>query len=207
MLYKILIPIANILYRIAFKLRYKGVENIPKDGRLIISGNHNHALDPVTVAIFVKNRHINFLAKDEFFENRFLNWFFKKLYAVPVHRNGDDLVSLKHSIKCLKKDEIMGIFPEGTRNKSEDKTKMLPPKAGVTLLAIRTKAPILPVSISGEYKFRKKLCVNIGKPIYFDEYYDKKGLTSEDYINICMNEVYPKIYELRNEFNENNCGR
>ena len=73
---------------------------------------------------------------------------------------------------------------------------MLDPKGGLVLLATRMKVPVVPVGIRGEYKFRKPLIINFGKPIYLDEYYNKK-LSSQDCIDICKKEIYPEIIRLK----------
>ncbi|MCR2032788.1 lysophospholipid acyltransferase family protein [Anaerofustis stercorihominis] len=195
MLYDILRPIIRVLLKIVYKVKVTGLDNLPdNDTSYIISGNHIHIWDPVLMAVQIKGRHLHFMAKDVLFKSKFLNWFLHKVYAIPVKREDNDIVAIKTAMKVLKNKEVLGIFPEGTRNLTEE--EMLEPKGGLVLLATRMKVPIVPVGIRGEYKFRKPLIINYGKPIYLDEYYSKK-LSSQDCIDICKKEIYPEIIRLK----------
>jgi len=194
MLYNILRPIARILCRIIFNFKVSGLENLPSEDGYILSGNHIHNFDAVVVAVDIK-RHIHFMAKDSLFKYKITHWLFTNLYGIPVRREDSDIKALKMAMKVLKNNEILGLFPEGTRNKTDK--EMLEPKAGVVLLATRMKVPIVPVGIKGDYKFRKPLYINYGKPIYLDEYYGQK-LSSEDCIEICKDKVYSEIIKLKN---------
>ncbi len=195
MLYDFLRPIIKVLCKILYKVEITGLENLPsEDEGYIISGNHIHIWDPVVMAVQIKGRHLHFMAKDVLFKSKFLNWFLHKVYAIPVRREDNDIVAIKSAIKVLKNKEVLGLFPEGTRNKTDK--KMLEPKGGLVLLATRMKVPVVPVGIRGEYKFRKPLIINYGKPIYLDKYYGKK-LTSEDFVEICKKEIYPEIIRLK----------
>ena len=189
MLYDILRPVIKVLLKIVYKVKVTGLDNLPdNDTSYIISGNHVHIWDPVLMAVQIKGRHLHFMAKDVLFKSKFLNWFLHKVYAIPVKREDNDIVAIKTAMK------VLGIFPEGTRNMTED--DMLEPKGGLVLLATRMKVPVVPVGIRGEYKFRKPLIINYGKPIYLDEYYGKK-LSSQDCIDICKKEIYPEIIRLK----------
>jgi len=195
MVYDILRPIIKVLFKIIYKVQISGLENLPdKDEAYIISGNHIHIWDPVVMAVQIKDRHLHFMAKDVLFKSKFLKWFLHKVYAIPVRREDNDIVAIKTAMKVLKNKEVLGIFPEGTRNTT---TKgMLEPKGGLTLLATRMKVPVVPVGIRGEYKFRKPLIINYGKPIYLDKYYGKK-ISADEYIEICKKEIYPEIIKLK----------
>lgn len=83
--------------------------------------------------------------------------------AFPMDRKSVDLRSLKESLFILKNKQVLGIFPEGTRNKTND--LMLPFKPGVSNLSIKTNSLIVPFGINGKYKFRSRIKLNIGKPI------------------------------------------
>lgn len=195
MLYNFLRPIIKFLIKLVYKVDIRGLENLPPNNTgFLIAGNHIHIFDPLMVAIYFNDRHLNFMGKDELFDTKFKRWFFKKVYVIPVKREDNDIAAIKNAMKVLKRKEPLCIFPEGTRNLNLD--EMLEPKGGLTLLAIKLKVPILPVAITGEYKFRKTIHVNIGTPIYFDEYYGKK-LNGDEYVTICKDKVYPVIEELK----------
>lgn len=154
----------NIL-KIPFKLWYNpkiiGASNIPESGTLIICANHRHMMDQCPILISTK-RMVHYMAKKEYFDSKFA-WFFKMAGCIPVNRSIKDENAKNKAIELLKKGYAIGIFPEGTRNRTKE--KLLPFKYGAVSMAQKTNAYLLPVGISGEYKFRSKnLIIKIGKP-------------------------------------------
>ena len=161
--------------------RYKaiGKENIPKDGAVIICGNHRTFLDAPLIVISNK-RFVHFMAKDELKKNplvRFVAYLFQVVY---VKRNEKDVGALKQSLKRLKNGEVLGIFPEGTRHgfdKGEGKIK-----GGAAYLAIKTNATIVPVGIYGGERPFKRIYVHYGEPVNYKEMYkdeDEKLITEK----------------------------
>lgn len=148
-----------------FKLWYNpkiiGKENIPKKNATIICANHKHIMDQCPILISTK-RMVHYLAKKEYFDGKYA-WFFKLAGCICVDRSIKDEVAKDTAISLLKEGYAVGIFPEGTRNKTKD--FLLPFKYGAVSMAQKTDAYIVPVGITGEYKFRSKnLTVRIGKP-------------------------------------------
>ncbi len=130
-----------------------GKENIPKSGRVVIAGNHISMLDPCGIVISTK-RVVHFLAKDKYYDKKILGNFFKLMKCIKVNTKSKDGKALSNAIDMLNKDEAIGIFPEGTRNKTND--LLQPFKIGAVKMAHETNSYIVPVMISGEYKFRSK---------------------------------------------------
>ncbi len=87
---------------------------------------------------------------------------------------------------------MLGIFPEGTRVQEMDLDNTKP---GIALISIKSKSPVIPVFIDSEYKLFSKIVINIGEPIYFDEYYDQQ-LEAEDYLEISK-DIMKTIYSLK----------
>ena len=81
---------------------------------------------------------------------RLTNWFFSNSGLIPVYRNGKDKKALETAISCLKKGELVGVFPEGTVNKNSA-TTVLPFKIGAVKMAKETGCPIVPFTIKGRY--------------------------------------------------------
>ena len=163
--YKKSYTILKILLRVPFKLWYNpkifGANNIPKTGSLIICANHKHVMDQCPIIISTK-RMVHYLAKKEYFDGKFA-WFFKAAGCIPVNRSIKDKVASERAINLLKQGYAIGLFPEGTRNKTKE--FLLPFKFGAVSMAQKTDAYILPVGITGDYKFRSKnLIIRIGKP-------------------------------------------
>lgn len=148
-LYKLLSPIASVLFYIIFLPRIKGTENIPKRKGAILAGNHKSNLDCFMV-ILSTGRCVHFLAKAELFKLSFFNWFFRNSGLIPVYRNGKDKSALEAGIKNLKGGKLIGIFPEGRLN-NENKNSVLPFKMGAVKMARETGCPIIPFTIKGRY--------------------------------------------------------
>lgn len=190
--YKIVKALASIIFRIAFRINIRGKNNIPEDGKLILCSNHISLLDPIMLAIAVP-RPINFMAKKELFESKILGKLISKLGAFPVDRDGSDLSAIRISLKTLKEDKVLGIFPEGTRVKEPNLNTV---KAGIGLIAIKSKSPVIPIYIDSKYNIFGKVTIKIGEPIYFDEYHGQK-LGTEHYKDISKN-IMQSIYLLKN---------
>lgn len=154
--------IVGFFMRHLYRLEVYGRENIPQDSeRLIICGNHKSNLDPVAIsAIF--ERQIFWMAKKELFENKFFGGFLTKLGAFPIDRQGNDLAAIKKSLKILKNEDVLGIFPEGTRVKEADYTRI---KSGIALIAQKTNSRVLPVYIEGDYKLFRKTRIYFREPV------------------------------------------
>lgn len=132
------------------------------EGPLIIAGNHIHIMDQNNVIVSCK-RFITYMAKKEYFDSAKTKWFFKATECIPVNRSIKDENATERALNVLKSGGTIGIFPEGTRNKTKD--KLLPFKFGSVSMASKTNATILPYAIVGTYKFRSKnLKVKFGKP-------------------------------------------
>lgn len=155
---KIIRPVFNTLYC----PKVQGLENINCETGFILAGNHKSLLDIPLVATAIE-RNVHFMGKKELFENSICNYIFSKLGSFPVDREGIDLNAIKTSIKLLREDEILGIFPEGTRNKTNE--LLLPFKIGTVKMAKETNATIVPFVITGKYKFwNNNLKVTFLKP-------------------------------------------
>lgn len=162
--YKSIKKILTLPIKLIFNTKVEGLENLPNKP-YILAGNHRNMFDVVILITNVDDE-IHFMAKKELFKFKILNSIFTKLGAISVDRQNNDIKAIKESFKVLKNKEVLGIFPEGTRNKSD--SILLPFKEGVTSIASKTKVPIVPFGISGEFK-RNKLKLNIGKPININE--------------------------------------
>jgi len=163
MLYRFLTALGRIVFRL-LGLKVEGLENLPSTGPVIVAANHVSNWDPIVVAIAL-NRPIHFMGKVQLFKYRPLASFFRSLNAFPVRAGMADRAAIRQALKVLGCGQVLGIFPEGRRNRSGE---MLA-EPGVILIAVRSGAPILPVACLGtQYQlpwgWGRPLRVHIGEP-------------------------------------------
>ena len=164
--YILLRPILGFIYKIYYNPKIVNKSVIPKTGPIIIVGNHLHIMDQCNVIISTK-RVIHYMAKKEYFDGHFA-WFFKITGCISVNRSVKDSKATNTAIDILNKGGAIGLFPEGTRNKTDK--LLLPFKYGAVSMAKKTNATIVPFGITGNYKFRSKdLKVVFGKPFKVDD--------------------------------------
>lgn len=170
--YKALVPIVKYALYPFLRVKVKGVENIPKNSGYVLAANHVSNWDPVAVALGCPDE-LNFMAKKELFENKLFGWLITKLNAFPIDRSGTDVKAIKNALSLLKSGKVLLLFPEGTRMKEEEQTAD-DAKDGMTMLAHRSKVPIVPAAVVGKYKIFRSVTLVFGKPVYLDEYYGTK---------------------------------
>lgn len=160
--YKIIKFILGPIFKLYYRPKIINKKVIPKDGPIIICGNHKHVYDQCPIIISTK-RVIHYMAKKEYFDSKFA-WFFKIAGCISVNRQIKDNDATEKALEILKNNGAIGIFPEGTRNKTKDKF-LLPFKFGAVSMAKKTNATIVPFGLTGDYHFRSKnLTVRFGTP-------------------------------------------
>ncbi|GGJ10274.1 1-acyl-sn-glycerol-3-phosphate acyltransferase [Alicyclobacillus cellulosilyticus] len=148
-------------FRLAYRWRVVGAENIPEEGPVILASNHIHNLDPPLIGCCT-TRFVHFLAKVELFRWRPLVRLLTYLGGIPVRRGGNDKQAIRRCIEVTAAGGCLCIFPEGHRSRTG---RLLPAMPGVVHIARRANCPIVPIAIIGPYRFRGPLTVRIGEPI------------------------------------------
>lgn len=173
-LYYILRPVITFLMKFLFRIKIVGIENLPKNGGFILAGNHQSNFDCVLLISSMK-RMIRFIAKKELIDGNF-GFLFKKMGIIPVNRKTKNTKAVKEAIEVLKNGDVIGIFPEGTFNKTEYIT--MPFKIGAVKMAKESDVKIVPFAITGEYRlFRKSITLTFGKAYKLK---DKDDLVKEN---------------------------
>ena len=147
-LYSLLRPIAVFLLKVIYRIEIVNKDYIPKNGPVLFAGNHKHNYDFISLICGTNNRVVHFLAKKELIDKH--GWLFKRLGIIPVDRSKKNKAAVEEAVKMLKQGELVGIFPEGTFNKTEYVVK--PFKYGAVKIASESNCPIVPFAITGNYK-------------------------------------------------------
>ncbi|KAA2253020.1 1-acyl-sn-glycerol-3-phosphate acyltransferase [Solihabitans fulvus] len=182
MLYGLIKGLVGPLTRLVYRPTVEGLENLPKDGPVILAANHLSFADNLIIPIVVP-RKVTFIAKAEYFEGRGVKgalsrWFFSSLGHVPVRRGNGRAAkdSLETSAQVLTDGGAFAIFPEGTRSLDG---KLHRGRTGVARLALGTGARVVPIGLVGTEQVipvgRKlpricKVTVRFGKPLDFSRY-------------------------------------
>lgn len=183
----------SFLETIVYRPKIVGMENIPKESPALICPNHVHALDSAIIVAKFK-RKVNVLAKEELYKNGFIRFIADAFGIYPVKPDSKSMESVKISLKILKNNGLLMLFPEGTRN---GMAKGVKPKDGAVKLAIKANVPIIPVGFQGNFKPFKKIKVNIGEPIYYTEYRDE--INNKELVGELTEDLMKKIVKLRDE--------
>ena len=204
LLYKFLIKFVAPLTINIFVKKINNLQNFQKKKAFIIASNHASLLDPMIIGFIfaVKFRvKVYFIGKEDVFSNFFSRMIQEAGGTIKLNSSDKGALALKTADCYLKKDRVIGIFPEGERSYYG---KLLKAKTGVARLAISAKVPVLPLVIQGTHelmprgalfpKFKKEVTINIGKFLYFDKYYNKK-ISKKDY-RIITNEIMLNIKTL-----------
>lgn len=192
--YKFLTPFMRVAFKLYYSPRIIGAEKIPEDSAIVIAGNHKHVYDQC-LTIMATKRVIHYMAKKEYFEGK-LAPLFRFVGCIPVDRSRRDFSSAMSALKVLKKGGAIGIFPEGTRNKTDK--FLLNFKTGAVAMAKKTGAYIVPFGLTGDYKFRSKnLTIRYGEPFKAD------NMSVEEANEKLFREVERLMLENLNENKEN----
>ncbi|RLS29928.1 MAG: 1-acyl-sn-glycerol-3-phosphate acyltransferase [Planctomycetota bacterium] len=127
----------------------------PETGPAIIVGNHSSPADPMLLWLGhfaqFKNprlRVIGFMMAREYYElNGLLNWMCRALESIPVERSGQDMAPIREALRRLQNGHWLGLFPEGGINVESPDERLRPGGTGVAWLALKSKAPVIPVLI------------------------------------------------------------
>jgi len=187
-------------WRLLSGCKIYGVENLPKSGPAVCVANHIYAWDICLLVTVWAHRQINFLAKKELTENPLLKYPLRYLGVIGVDRGNTAISTIRDSLSLLKKGAILGIFPEGTRNRNK-KVPVLPFKPGAVLIAAKGSAPIVPVALLHTENFfafwrKERPVAVVGRPIDLPS----GKLNQEDlasYSQMVQDEVEKLLYQAK----------
>jgi len=167
-------PVARRLW----KIETKGFERLPAEGPAILCPNHISFIDSVFLALSVP-RNISYVGKSEYMDSWKTKYIFPAMGMIPIDRTGGSksAAALETAARVLRKGELFGLFPEGTRARDG---KIHKGRTGAARLAIEIGAPIYPVGITGTDliqppdakvpKLFKSCTIEVGRPIRPERY-------------------------------------
>ena len=179
-----------LYYRVVFRIKVYGAENIPQSGGAVLCSNHLYFHDPLIYASHFK-RPLYFLAKKEMFEKPLFSWVLKKIHCVPVDRQKTDTNAYKKAVNILKENKLLCIFAHGTRVKENESVAA---KSGAVLFAIKGNVPVIPVAVKYNFKKLKNVIVNIGEPLNVADH--TGGRLNSEALNSITDLVMEKINNL-----------
>lgn len=158
-------------FKVLYPTKVLNRRNMPKTERLISVTNHYTWKDIPVLAVNVKG-YRRFIAKKEIGKNRLIRFLAHSIGVIFIDRSKADMHAIRESINTLKAGDGIAIFPEGTRNKSADGA-LQEVKGGVTLLAVKGNAPIVPMIIHKPEKLFRKNYIYIGEPFDLNDFQGK----------------------------------
>lgn len=153
--------IAKGIMKVLFRVEVYNQENVPKEGKAILCSNHIHAIDGPLVLAFT-DRKVNFIAKKELWKNKLFAYILDMFDAISIDRESPKLKTFKRIKQVLENEELLAIFPEGTRNAM---VKHQDAKDGAAYFAIKNDSPIVPIKLIGNYHVFSKVKMIYGKPL------------------------------------------
>ncbi len=154
--------IAFIPFWLLYPTFVKRKSKLPK-GKCIFVCNHLSNIDALLLLnIFTRTQHV--LAKKELYKRPLLRAFLKGMKTIPIDRENVEISTVKQCLKLLKNNKTLTIFPEGTRNKTQE--PILEIKNGAGIFAVKSSAPIVPIWIKKKPRLFRFNTIYIGEPFY-----------------------------------------
>ena len=185
-------------FKILFPTKVLNYRNYPADERMITVSNHYRWVDIPLLVMNVRGyRH--FIAKKEIGKNKFVRKIAEAFGVIFIDRGKPDLHAMRASINALKSGEGIAIFPEGTRNRAGDES-LQAVKGGVTMLALKGDAPIVPLIIWKKERIFRKNYIYVGEPFDLDEF--KGRLLDSETIAEASNKVAEHMHRAQEDMEE-----
>jgi 1-acyl-sn-glycerol-3-phosphate acyltransferase len=201
-----------LLTRVLWRARVPPLPLGPGQGGVLVS-NHRSSIDPFFIQI-VAGRYVHWMVAREYCEHPAFGWFLRMTRAIPTGRGGIDTAATKAAIRLASQGELVGMFPEGRINVTDQ--LMLPGRPGALLVALKACVPVVPCYIEGSpyggtawspFFMRARVTVRFGEPIDLTEFYGREG--ESGVIGALLMEVMSEIARLagRSDFQPCLAGR
>ena len=165
-LYEMIRGLAWIVFSTVMPVKRHHRERLDREAPFVLIANHRHALDPIAMAMGIPKKQIVFLAKKELGKTPFTQSIMTRLHCILVDRHNVDMEAMRACMKAVKMKKILLIFPEGTRHHEGQMEHI---EAGTALIAMRSKAPVLPIYFDRKLSLFRVTNLYVGEPIPYDD--------------------------------------
>lgn len=184
-----------LLFKVILRLQTRNVDRFPLSGGTLICPNHLSNYDPLVVGC-ISTRRVSFLAKKALFKFKPMGWLLYAVDCIPIDREATGIGGMKETLRRLKQQESVMLFPEGERSFDGE---MLPMMTGFTALVKRVKVPMVPVGIHGTHEawprgqalpWFGRVKVVVGHPIEFSEVESMSEQEMADFLGGRLGQCY-----------------
>ena len=167
--------------KLLWRTKVSGQLPIGPDQGAVIVCNHRSGIDPLLIQMATE-RVVHWMVAGEYFEYRIMAACFHSLGSIPVRRRGVDTAATKQAIRLAKEGKLVGLFPEGRINTSDD--LLLPGRPGAALIALKAGVPVIPCYVAGApyngsalgpFLMTAHAHVTIGQPIDLSSYFGRES--------------------------------
>lgn len=156
--------LAGIVFGVFFPLRAHQRQRLDRPAPYILVANHTSFLDPLALGWLCRQYEIHFLGKRELAKNRLFAWVLRQLRMIGVARGAMDMAAMRACMQVLREGHVLGIFPEGTRHQP---SLMHEVESGVSLLALRSGVPLIPVLLHPKFRLFARTQAWVGEAITY----------------------------------------
>ncbi len=171
----------QIMSRIVWRCQISGPLPLADNQGGVIICNHQSGIDPGFIALSTPRR-VHWMVAREYYEAPIISWAFKRLQCIPVGRGGVDTKATKAAIRFAREGNLVGVFPEGRINDTDQ--LLLPGRPGAALIALKARVPVVPCYVEGSpydgtalgsLLMTAQVRLTVGPPIDLSPYYDSEG--------------------------------
>jgi 1-acyl-sn-glycerol-3-phosphate acyltransferase len=190
-----------------FRLQREGPCTVPREGPVIVVANHTCTIDPLLLIATTPRGFISFMIAAEYNDLPLFSRLTHMIECIPVKRDGFDVASTRRALRHLRAGKVLGIFPEGRIPAPGERVE---PKPGAAMLALHSRATVVPVHISGtryhpgiawSFFRRHHARVHYGKPIDLSAYYghEREDVVVRQVASLIMERIRRLGTEEKNE--------
>ena len=190
-LYEVARYLAIALFHTLMPVKCYNRERLDAEAPYVLIANHQHALDPVAMAMYIPGRQIVFLGKKELGKGKLAERLLARVHCILVDRHNTDMEAMRACMKALKMGKVLVIFPEGTRHHEGQMEQI---ENGTSLMVLRSGVPLIPVYLDRPMKFFRRSNAYVGDPIPYEDLREQGvNRESSEALNERMRETYRRM--------------